>query len=201
MIPMTSGVGKADNTSMPSTPGEGSQDASMRMQMPYMTLALLIEEKILWMTDINAIPERAWNVLFYGVTGDGGDVALDQPKRRLPIAFIDLADHMMIGRAHLDLRGFMETVNRLEPECTFAIGMNHTLCYGELVALGQEAEGQRSVGTEDAFIEKALYGDVSKLARDGLFEEIRHKRLHFRPAFDGMAVSMGLEEKLFSQCQ
>ncbi|KAJ9103757.1 hypothetical protein QFC21_002218 [Naganishia friedmannii] len=196
-VPMTVSAAKGNHdTSVPSSPEEFSQEATMKIKVPYMTLALLIEDKILWMTDTNVLPDRAWNILLHGVNKEGAIVAPDSSKRKLPMAFIDLADHMMIGRAHLDLRGFIETLDRLEPECTFAIGMNHTLCHGEIVALGQEAEGQRPMGYENAFIEKALYGDISKLANDGLFARIQQKRLHFRPAFDGMTVSMELEDAM-----
>lgn len=195
VVPMTMSKAEIDEAiSVPSTPEDDNEAGTMRIKVSYMTLALLIEDKILWMTDTNVLPDRAWNILLYGLNTEKINTSPNRAKRRLHIAFIDLADHMMIGRAHLDLRGFMETLDRLEPECTFAIGMNHTLCHGEIVALGQEAEGQRQAGNEDAFIEKALYGDISHLARDGLFERIRQRRLCFRPAFDGMVVSIGLED-------
>lgn len=72
----------------------------------------------------------------------------------------------------------------------YSMGMNHTLCHGELVALGEEAQGVRRAGKEDAFIKKALFGEIAHLASDGLFERVKGKRLHFRPAFDGMKVTV-----------
>lgn len=42
---------------------------------------------------------------------DALDIGLapDQVKQSFPLAFVDLADLFMIGRAHLDLRGFIES--------------------------------------------------------------------------------------------
>ncbi|KAJ9120334.1 hypothetical protein QFC24_005288 [Naganishia onofrii] len=112
VVPMTMSKAEIDEAiSVPSTPEDDNEAGTMHIKVPYMTLALLIEDKILWMTDTNVLPDRAWNILLYGLNTEKINTSPNRAKRRLPIAFIDLADHMMIGRAHLDLRGFMETLD------------------------------------------------------------------------------------------
>lgn len=175
--------------SNPGTPSEAEQ-GTMSVKVPYMCLAFIIEEKVLWMTDTNHIPERAWNVIHYGLDAMDIGPAPEQVQRRLPLAFVDLADLMRIGNAHLDLRGFIQTLERLEAGAVFSMGMNHTLCHGELVALGEELQGVRPPGKEDAFMRTALFGSIAHLASDGLFQRVKAKRAHFRPGFDGMKVTV-----------
>lgn len=178
---------KGGEDSTPGTPLDSAQ-ASMMVKVPYMCLAFVIEDKLLWMTDTNEIPQKAWNIIQYALDAAESGPAPDQLKKRLPLAFIDLADDRMYGRGHLDLRGFVTAVDKLEADHVFSIGTNHTLCYGELVALGEEIQGVRVAGEEDAFIKTALYGEVSHLASDGLFDRVREKNSSFRPSFDGMKV-------------
>lgn len=182
-------VAKGVTDSNPSTPLDAEQ-GTMSVKVPYMCLAFVIQEKVLWMTDTNRIPERAWNVIHYGLDAIDIGPAPEQVKRKLPLAFVDLADLMMIGCAHLDLRGFIETVEKLEAAAVFSMGMNHTLCHGEIVALGEEAQGARPAGKEDAFMKTALFGDIAHLASDGSFQRVKAKRAHFRPSFDGMKVTV-----------
>jgi hypothetical protein len=186
---MSMAMTKGGEDSTPGTPFDGAQ-ASMTVKVPYMCLAFVIEDKILWMTDTNEIPQTAWNVIHYGLEAAESGPAPDQLKRRLPLAFLDLADDRMYGRAHLDLRGFVTAVDKLEAGHVFSIGTNHTLCYGELVALGEEIQGMREAGKEDAFIKTALYGEISHLASDGLFDKVKEKKAHFRPSYDGMKVTI-----------
>ena len=192
-IPMTVTANKGNIASPPGTPLEPAQ-GTISVKVPYMCLAFVIEETVLWMTDTNHVPESAWNIIHYGLEAMDIGPAPDQIKRKLPLAFVDLADMVMIGRAHLDLRGFVETVNKLDAEHVYSMGMNHTLCHGEIVALGEEAQGVRPVGMEEAFIEKALYGEIAHLASDGLFQGVKEKQLHFRPGFDGMKVTVETRE-------
>lgn len=97
-IPMTMTVTKGVVSSNPGTPLEAEQ-GTMSVKVPYMCLAFVIEEKVLWMTDTNHIPERAWNVIHYGLDALDIGPAPDQVERSLLLAFVDLADLFMIGRA------------------------------------------------------------------------------------------------------
>lgn len=186
---MAMSVSKGAQDSDPGTPSEGEQ-GTMMVKVPYMCLAFVIEDKVLWMTDTNHIPERAWNIIHYGLEAAEIGPSPEQNKRKIPVAFLDLADDRMFGCAHLDLRGFVAAVDKLQADRVFSIGTNHTLCYGELVALGEEVQGVRVAGKEEAFIQTALYGQISHLASDGLFDKVKGKKAHFRPSFDGMKVTI-----------
>ncbi|KAJ9120064.1 hypothetical protein QFC22_002961 [Naganishia vaughanmartiniae] len=156
--------------------------------VPYLCLAFLVDEKILWMSDVGKIPEKAWNIFHYGLSStlDSQNERANSPKRRLPVAFVDLSENFPL-RAHLSTRTFLQVVDKLEAVQTFAIGMNHTLCHGEIEALGEEVEGVREDGREEAFIQDTLYGGEN-VAEGGLFDSLKQKKLHFRPAYDGMSI-------------
>jgi hypothetical protein len=188
-VPMSMAMTRGGEDSTPATPSDDAQ-ASMMVKVPYMCLAFVIEDKLLWMTDTNEIPRKAWNIIHYGLDAAESGPPPDQLRKRLPVAFVDLADDRMYGRAHLDLRGFVTVVDKLEADHVFSIGTNHTLCYGELVALGEELQGVRPAGKEDAFIKTAMYGEISHLASDGLFDKVKGKKAHFRPSYDGMKVTI-----------
>lgn len=188
-VPMNMAMTKGGEDSTPGTPSEGAQ-ASMMVKVPYMCLAFVIEDKLLWMTDTNEIPRKAWNIIHYGLDAAESGPSPDQPQKRPCVAFVDLADDRMYGRAHLDLRGFVSAIDKLQADRVFSIGTNHTLCYGELVALREEFQDVRPTGKEDAFIETALYGEKSHLASDGLFDKVKEKKVNFRPSFDGMKVTI-----------
>lgn len=160
-----------------------------------MTLAFLIEEKVLWMTDAGSIPRKAWDILHYGLPGTDSqrNSTHDRPKRRLAIAFVDLSEIYPL-RSHLSLRTFLQAVDKLEARETYAIGINHTLCHGEIEALGEEVQGVRRAGREDEFLRAALYSG-EEIAADGAWDRLKEKKLYFRPSFDGMVVQVDIAEE------
>ncbi|GHJ83805.1 hypothetical protein NliqN6_0207 [Naganishia liquefaciens] len=148
---------------------------------PYMTLAFLIEDDILWMTDASIIPRKTWDILHHGL-----DKEIKHPRRRLSLAFIDLSEIYPL-RAHLSVRTFLEVVEKLFAVRTYAIGMNHTLCHGEIEALGEEVQGIRQKGREDAFLDQVLRGE-EKIEDAPVWSSLKQKVPWFRPCYDGMAV-------------
>lgn len=178
----------ASATRKPELNGNDSLIKQETITIPYICLAFLVDEKVLWMSDVGKIPEKAWNIFHYGLSSslEPHNDRTSQPKRRLPVAFVDLSENFPL-RSHLSPRTFLQVVDKLEAIQTFAIGMNHTLCHGEIEALGEEAEAVREGGREEAFIQDVLYGG-EKVAEGGLFDSVKQKRLHFRPAFDGMSI-------------
>lgn len=156
--------------------------------VPYMTLAFLIEDKILWMTDVSTIPQKTWDVLHYGLDAAGSLNSETKQRRRLPLAFIDLSEIYPL-RAHLSLRTFLEVVDRLNAHRSYAIGMNHTLCHGEIEALGEEIEGVREDGREDVFLQQVLeHGE--EIGEAPVWERLKQRKAWFRPCYDGMAIQV-----------
>ncbi|KAJ9103760.1 hypothetical protein QFC21_002222 [Naganishia friedmannii] len=170
--------------------GEGVREERKGDIVPYLCLAFLVDDKLLWMTDVGKISEKAWNIFRYGLSSalESQIKRTNSHKRRLPVAFVDLSENFPL-RAHLSPRTFLQVVDKLEAIKTFAIGMNHTLCHGEIEALGEEVEGVREGGREEAFIQDTLYGG-EKVAEGGLFDSLKQKKLHFRPAYDGMSIML-----------
>lgn len=157
--------------------------------VPYMTLAFVIEEQILWMTDVGRIPGKTWDVLHYGLdTSDSLNGETDRPRRKLPLAFIDLSESYPL-RAHLSPRTFLEVVEKLDAEKSYAIGMNHTLCHGEIEALGEEVDGVREAGREVEFLRQVLEGE-EKVGDAPVWERLKARKVWFRPCYDGMAVQV-----------
>ena len=148
---------------------------------PYMTLAFLIGDDILWMTDASIIPKKIWDILHHGL-----DKEIKHPRRRLSLAFIDLSEIYPL-RAHLSVRTFLEVVEKLFAVRTYAIGMNHTLCHGEIEALGEEVQGIRQKGREDAFLDQVLRGE-EKIEDAPVWSSLKQKVPWFQPCYDGMAV-------------
>lgn len=160
-----------------------------------MTLAFLIEDQVLWMTDASTIPPRALDILRYGLdhADSHADSTYNRPKRQLAIAFVDLSEVYPL-RSHLSLQTFLQMVDRLEARETYAIGMNHTLCHGEIEALGEEVQGVRRAGREDDFLRRVMYSG-EKIASDAAWDRLKEKRLCFRPSFDGMVVEVEVAEE------
>jgi hypothetical protein len=181
---------KADSTPMGIRSNGGLRDGRKSNTMPYLCLAFLIDDKMLWMTDVGKVPEKAWTIFHYGLSSalESPNTPPSRPIRRLPVAFVDLSENFPL-RAHLSPRTFLQVVDKLEAVQTFAIGMNHTLCHGEIEALGEEVEGVREDGREDAFIQDTLCGEEN-VAEGGLFGRLKQKKMHFRPAFDGMSIML-----------
>lgn len=155
-----------------------------------MTLAFLIEDKVLWMTDASIVPQQAWEIIHYGLSsknsqGENPDV---RRKRRLAIAFVDLSEIYPL-RAHLSLRTFLQVVEKLGAAETYAIGLNHTLCHGEIEALGEEVQGVRRAGREDEFLRRVLF-EGEEIAADAAWDRLQARKLYFRPSFDGMVVEV-----------
>lgn len=167
-------------------PNANSDNCSTSRREPYIALAFLVEDKILWMTDVSAIPEKTWNVLHYGLDPDHTDSETKRSQRRLPVAFIDLSDIDPRG-AHLSVRTFLEVVEKLDAKRSYAIGINHTLCHGEIEALGEEVEGTREEGKEDAFLIRVLR-DGKKVGDAPAWSRLKQRKLWIRPCHDGMAV-------------
>lgn len=184
----TSSGNTANNSPRPA----GSTPAATTV-VPYMTLAFLIEDKVLWMTDASVIPQKAWDILHYGLSfqDSQGDSTDNQRKRRLAIAFVDLSEIYPL-RAHLSLRTFLQVVDKLEATETYAIGMNHTLCHGEIEALGEEVQSVRRAGREDDFLRRVLF-EGEKIAGDEAWDRLKEKKAYFRPSFDGMVVELEVE--------
>jgi hypothetical protein len=160
------------------------------MTVPYMTLAFLIEDKILWMTDVGRIPEKTWDVLHYGLdAGDSSNGVGRGSRRKLPLAFIDLSESYPL-RAHLSPRTFLEVIEKLDAQKSYAIGMNHTLCHGEIEALGEEVEGVREAGREAVFLRQVLEGE-EKVGDAPVWKVLKRRKVWFRPCYDGMAVQLG----------
>lgn len=161
-----------------------------------MTLAFLIEDKVLWMTDTGIIPKKAWDFLHFGGTftdKQPNGTQKGPTKRRLAIAFLDLSEVYPL-RSHLSLKTFLQAVDKLEALETYSIGMNHTLCHGEIEALGEEVQGARREGREEAFLHHVLYNG-EEIAADAVWGRLKGKKLYFRPSFDGMAVEVDVDEE------
>ncbi|EMD41644.1 hypothetical protein CERSUDRAFT_110218 [Gelatoporia subvermispora B] len=169
------------NTSVPASPKAGSKagtpdppgtpvhtDAALvsaeppKIQ-PLLCLGFLIQESILYVSDVSYIPDDIW--------------ALFGSLRRPPPVFVLDCLGLREHRSHLSVAQSVATARRLNAARTYLLGFSHEVSHDEYVAMGEAVGGK-------ALTPKQLTPSVHA----GLEKIEKGPAVWVRPAFDGLKV-------------
>ncbi|CDZ98764.1 Beta-lactamase-like [Phaffia rhodozyma] len=185
---------------------------------PFFCLGFIFHPSIVYLSDVSYIPESEWSKLLLtplsldALTSSASTNApmfspapMDQltppaspPATPLgmsasdspawPVLFLDclfLQEHP----SHFGILHALTTILRLQPTRTYLMGFSHALSHEEWTALGQDLDGTREQGKEEAIVQtaKSLAGEV--------WEEAKKRAVSVRPAFDGLRIECEVDAK------
>lgn len=144
-------------------------EASAPKPHPYWCFGFVIQDSIVYMSDVSHIPEDAWAII--------------EPGKRKSVLVIDCL-RLQPHTSHMGLRETAATIRRLDAERNYVIGFNHDLLHDEWVTIGKAA-GCESVRTLADMTESECEG--VKMMRE---EKVDGKGHWVRPSHDGLRVAV-----------
>lgn len=130
---------------------------------PYFCFGFLVQDAIVYMSDVSLIPEEAWAVI-----RSGGQ------KSVLVIDCLRLRGHT----SHMGIREAAGAIRRIGARRSYMTGFNHDVSQEEYVRMGESVGG-------------VLDGEVNDTEREGIemMREGLEGETHWvRPAHDGLRV-------------
>ena len=134
---------------------------------PYLCFGFIVQDTIVYMSDVSLIPDDAWPVI--------------QAGGQKPVLVIDclrLRGHM----SHMGVREAAEAIRRIGARRSYMTGFNHDVSHDEYVRIGE------SVG---AGIGEVCDGEVLRTGIDMMREGLEGEVHWVRPAHDGLRVLVG----------
>jgi len=139
-----------------------TEDGGIAKIRPYLCFGFIVQDAIVYMSDVSRIPDDAWPVIQAGGR-----------KSVLVTDCLRLSGHM----SHMGLRDAAETVRRVGAKRSYLIGFNHDLTHDEYMSI---CTGRVSLSAREREKEGIA------MMREGLDGEDRW----VRPAYDGLVVNM-----------
>ncbi|KAL4069423.1 beta-lactamase-like protein [Scleroderma citrinum] len=136
---------------------------------PYWCFGFMIQQSIVYMSDVSHIPEDAWTIIESG-----------KRKSVLVVDCLRLRPHT----SHMGIQEAATTIRRLDAERNYLIGFNHDLLHDEWVTIGKAVGYGPVENTAD--MTKPVYAGV-KMIREGKVDGKGH---WVRPSHDGLRVFM-----------
>lgn len=137
-------------------------DADITPQIqPYLCFGFLVQDQIVYMSDVSLIPDEAWPVILAG----------DQ-KSVLVMDCLRLRGHM----SHMGVREAGGAIRRIGTRRSYLTGFNHDVSHEEYVRIGE------GVGVGGEREESGNVGKGIEMMREGLEGEVHW----IRPAHDGL---------------
>ncbi|CAL1696278.1 unnamed protein product [Somion occarium] len=147
---------------------------------PYLCFGFVIQESVVYISDVSRIPEDVWNFLLpntptitHGTNGTNGLNGVNGP----PVLVLDclcLETHS----SHLGFRDSVAYARRFDSQRTYLTGFGHEVSHEEYVILGEAVEGKFPPPNAE------LTENESK----GLRLVGEGKQIWVRPAYDGLKV-------------
>ncbi|KAH7883855.1 beta-lactamase-like protein [Phlebopus sp. FC_14] len=134
---------------------------------PYLCFGFMIQDSLVYMSDVSLIPEDAWAVLEAG-----------EPKNVLVLDCLRLEPHT----SHMGVKEAATTIRRLNAKRNYLTGFGHEVSHDEYVTIGEAVEEEE---VRDMAVMTVRERNGVKLIREGRKAEERH---WVRPSHDGLRV-------------
>lgn len=155
-------------------------DPASDARTPYLIPSFLIDNSLLWMSDVREIPETTLQRIRQHTETDCGTSTLS-------LVVIDGNDSIAnnIWLPHGRLHESLASILALGCQHNLLVGMGHHTVHQGLDAVGRELQGARLSGDEDDYV-AATRAKVP----DDVWKDLVDKRVHIRPAYDGLKVTL-----------
>lgn len=156
-------------------------DPASDARTPYLIPSFLIDNSLLWMSDVREIPETTLQRIRQHTQNPDGTSTLS-------LVVIDGNDSIAnnIWLPHGRLHESLASILALGCQHNLLVGMGHHTVHQGLDAVGRELQGARLSGDEDDYV-AATRAKVP----DDAWNDLVDKRVHIRPAYDGLKVTFG----------
>lgn len=167
--------------------------------VPYNCTAFIIDRSIVWMTDVQKIPDSTWNTLVRYAPRNSSpqysDPEIDMNEGRkfsyvcvqYPLLILDCSGEEN-PKSHLTWAESVACAMRFKAERTYLIGIGHLLTHADLLVMCEEIDGTRKVGDKDKVIADCeVYMESRK---KGLWKATKEEKLWMRPSYDGLRLAV-----------
>ncbi|OJA07623.1 hypothetical protein AZE42_01128 [Rhizopogon vesiculosus] len=131
---------------------------------PYLSFGFLIQDSIVYISDVSFIPNDAWALL-------------ESAKEPMPVLVLDCL-RLMAHTSHMGIKEAVATVRRLNPRRTYLTGFSHDVSHDEYITVGKAAGGEGPIDT----------GNMSTTERRGVKRIGEGNPVWIRPSHDGLRV-------------
>ncbi|KAF8559358.1 hypothetical protein OG21DRAFT_1431426 [Imleria badia] len=155
--------------------GRPEDEGTTPMIHPYLCFGFLIQDAIVYMSDVSLIPDDVWPVIQAG-----------GQKSVFVIDCLRLRRHM----SHMGVREAGGAIQRIGAKRSYMTGFNHDVSQEEYVRIGEGVMGQGGEGEETGTVRKGI-----EMMREGLEEEVHW----VRPAHDGLRVHLDRDGRVWDE--
>ena len=158
---------------MPGTPRDSDTIIEIPQTIqPYLCLGFIIEDAVVYLSDVSHIPEDVW-ALFE--RADDGHNPSQTPR---PSVFVLDCLRLIPHTSHLGLAQSIEIARRMGADRTYLTGFGHEVSHDEYVTITEAVSGGKAKPTRSL---TAVEKQGVEMVPDG-------KAVWVRPAFDGLRV-------------
>ena len=164
---------------MPGTPRDDEAVVEIpKTIQPYLCLGFIIEDAVVYLSDVSHIPEDVWTL--FDRSGD------DDKQSPRPSVFVLDCLRLTPHTSHLGLAQSIEIARRMGADKTYLTGFGHEVSHDEYVTITQVVSGEKC---EPARGLTAVERQGIEMVPDG-------KAVWVRPAFDGLRVFVSEDRKV-----